>query len=121
MDEQGEINWHAAWRKELAQLQQATEEQEKAGAWHNVDSFPGAALAASALEPSMSAEQATKLLGDLHPTQRDLLWGTCLRLNRGDVEVPKSRFLTGSVPRSNAGSGEPLPTSASLDPSSSDG
>ena len=32
MDEQGEINWHAAWRKELAQLQQATEEQEKAGA-----------------------------------------------------------------------------------------
>ena len=39
MDEQGEINWHAAWRKELAQLQQATEEQEKAGAaqeWYRI-------------------------------------------------------------------------------------
>ena len=32
VDESGSINWHALWRKELAQLQQATDEQEKAGA-----------------------------------------------------------------------------------------
>ncbi|KAI0081673.1 hypothetical protein K474DRAFT_1587259 [Panus rudis PR-1116 ss-1] len=31
-DEHGNINWHAAWRKELSGLQQITEEQEKAGA-----------------------------------------------------------------------------------------
>ncbi|KAI1795134.1 hypothetical protein LXA43DRAFT_993608 [Ganoderma leucocontextum] len=32
LDERGEVNWHAQWRKELVQLQQATEEQEKVGA-----------------------------------------------------------------------------------------
>ena len=32
VDESGSINWHALWRKELAQLQQATDEQEKSGA-----------------------------------------------------------------------------------------
>ncbi|KAI0685425.1 hypothetical protein C8T65DRAFT_679374 [Cerioporus squamosus] len=32
VDDQGAINWHALWRKELSQLQQATEEQEKSGA-----------------------------------------------------------------------------------------
>lgn len=32
LDEHGQVNWHAQWRKELVQLQQATEEQEKAGA-----------------------------------------------------------------------------------------
>ena len=32
LDEHGQVNWHAQWRKELAQLQQATEEQEKSGA-----------------------------------------------------------------------------------------
>ncbi|EJF61146.1 hypothetical protein DICSQDRAFT_61352 [Dichomitus squalens LYAD-421 SS1] len=32
VDEHGQVNWHAQWRKELVNLQQATEEQEKAGA-----------------------------------------------------------------------------------------
>ncbi|GBE79640.1 hypothetical protein BKA93DRAFT_723168 [Sparassis latifolia] len=32
LDEHGNVNWHAAWLKELSQLQQLTEEQEKAGA-----------------------------------------------------------------------------------------
>ncbi len=31
-DEHGNINWHGAWRKELTNLAQLTEEQEKAGA-----------------------------------------------------------------------------------------
>ena len=39
VDEHGQVDWHAQWRKELAQLQQATEEQEKAGAdaeWYRI-------------------------------------------------------------------------------------
>ncbi|CAL1700932.1 unnamed protein product [Somion occarium] len=31
-DEHGQVNWHVAWRKELSNLTQLTEEQEKAGA-----------------------------------------------------------------------------------------
>lgn len=30
-DEHGNINWHSAWRKELANLIEATEAQEKSG------------------------------------------------------------------------------------------
>jgi len=32
VDEHGNIDWHACWKKELSQLLEVTEEQEKAGA-----------------------------------------------------------------------------------------
>jgi forkhead box protein J2/3 len=32
VDEHGNIDWHRTWKKELAQLLQVTEQQEKAGA-----------------------------------------------------------------------------------------
>lgn len=41
-DEHGNINWQAAWLKELSQLQQLTEEQQKAGAdqeWYRMMLF----------------------------------------------------------------------------------
>ncbi|KAH8105942.1 hypothetical protein BXZ70DRAFT_404545 [Cristinia sonorae] len=41
-DEHGEVNWNLAWRKELDNLQQLTEEQEKAGAdqeWYKMMLF----------------------------------------------------------------------------------
>ncbi|KAI0677144.1 hypothetical protein C8Q78DRAFT_1001363 [Trametes maxima] len=42
VDEHGQVNWHAQWRKELEQLQQLTEEQEKQGAdqeWYRIMLF----------------------------------------------------------------------------------
>ncbi|KZT12551.1 uncharacterized protein LAESUDRAFT_639845 [Laetiporus sulphureus 93-53] len=42
LDERGNVNWHAAWLKELAQLQHMTEEQQKAGAdqeWYRMMLF----------------------------------------------------------------------------------
>lgn len=42
VDEHGNVNWHTAWLKELAQLQQLTEEQQKAGAdqeWYRMMLF----------------------------------------------------------------------------------
>ncbi|CCL99437.1 uncharacterized protein FIBRA_01455 [Fibroporia radiculosa] len=42
LDEHGNVNWHAAWLKELSQLQQLTEEQQKAGAeqeWYRMMLF----------------------------------------------------------------------------------
>lgn len=42
VDEHGNINWHTAWLKELAQLQQLTDEQQKAGAdqeWYRMMLF----------------------------------------------------------------------------------
>ncbi|KAL1946911.1 hypothetical protein VTO73DRAFT_15015 [Trametes versicolor] len=42
VDESGQVIWHAQWRKELAQLQQLTEEQEKQGAdqeWYRIMLF----------------------------------------------------------------------------------
>ncbi|KAI0353556.1 hypothetical protein OH77DRAFT_1458146 [Trametes cingulata] len=42
LDEHGQVNWHSHWRKELQQLQQLTEEQEKQGAdqeWYRIMLF----------------------------------------------------------------------------------
>lgn len=121
-----EFRFRALSFREWADLLAAhppTKEQKKGneGLQHNPDTFPAAAVAASCTEPAMSEAEAGELLDALHPSQRDLLWGTCLALNRGDVDAPKSRFLTGRGPRSNGVSVGPLTGSASLDPSSSDG
>lgn len=42
IDENGNVNWHSAWMKEIGHLQQVTEQQEKAGAdqeWYRMMLF----------------------------------------------------------------------------------
>lgn len=54
VDEHGNVNWHAAWLKELNQLQQVTEEQQKAGAdqeWYRMMLFR---VRSSMLAPPMT-------------------------------------------------------------------
>jgi len=60
---------------------------------HNPDTFMAAVMAESCVDPEMTVEDATELLGEVHPSQRDELWGTCVGLNRGDAGIPKSAAL----------------------------
>ena len=81
VDEHGQVNWHAQWRKELGQLQQATEEQEKAGAdqeWYRIMLIR---LRSAMLAPSLGVNPAGEPIPPPHglPGQPP---------NPGDVQVP---------------------------------
>jgi hypothetical protein len=52
--------------------------------------FAAPAIAASAVSPAMTEEQARRLLGKLNSGQRDVLFDGALRVNIGVVDIPFS-------------------------------
>lgn len=61
---------------------------------HNPETFPPAALAASAVEPTLSVETAAEMMGELNLGQWDRLWNACLTANIGGGDGPKSAVAT---------------------------
>ena len=57
---------------------------------HNPDTFPAAVVAASAIDPEMTAEQVAALAEELGPDQFELLWSAAYEVNRGGESAPKS-------------------------------
>ncbi|MFN2636911.1 MAG: hypothetical protein ABR585_07795 [Gemmatimonadaceae bacterium] len=78
--------------KALSDLQAAhpPREGKDQGSW-NVETFGVGLLAASAVDPAMSEEQAGQLVDRLTFGQWDDLFNTMWALNRSAVDVPKSR------------------------------
>lgn len=66
-----------------------TDEQRRAGHDHNPDTFPVAAVAACAVEPSLSLQQAEKLIDVLPAGEWSKLWVTALHLNISETPHPK--------------------------------
>ncbi|KAI0921776.1 hypothetical protein AcW1_004342 [Taiwanofungus camphoratus] len=65
-DEHGNVNWHSAWLKELQQLQQLTEEQQKAGAgqeWYRMMLFR---VRSAMLAPPMNPGEPAVHIGPPH-------------------------------------------------------
>jgi hypothetical protein len=71
---------------------------------HNPETFPIAAMAASCVEPTLTVDQAQRLVALLTTSQFTHLWTKCLDANVGGLNVPKSRVpgLT-RLPRSGSG------------------
>lgn len=65
-------------------------EDKEEGGW-NGDTFPVALLAACAVEPAMSEDQAGQLVDRLTNGQWDDLFNICWALNRSSTDVPKSK------------------------------
>jgi hypothetical protein len=61
--------------------------------------YPAALVAACALEPVMSEEQAGRLFDRLNLTQRNELFGTAWRANNREVDIPF--FEAASAPAAN--------------------
>lgn len=80
-----------AWADLLA-LHPPTKEQTAANARidHNPETFPGAAIAASCVDPVMTVEQVGRLEEALNLAQFDKLWAACLEANVGAFDSPKS-------------------------------
>lgn len=77
-----------------AQLKAAAE---KSTSWrdrvtldHNPDTFPAALVAACAVEPEMTVEQADQLADAFGPDQFEMLYRTALEVNHGGNDNPKS-------------------------------
>ncbi len=85
---------------------------------YNPETFPFAAIAASSLEPKLTAEQAKRMEERFKPTDFDMIWGTVLRANIEVSAAPKS-VLAGAVLLRNAGSSTTAPRKASRGRSSS--
>ncbi|KAI9066753.1 hypothetical protein FKP32DRAFT_1601553 [Trametes sanguinea] len=67
LDEHGQVNWHAQWRKELQQLQQLTEEQEKQGAdqeWYRIMLFR---VRSAMMAPPMNPGEPVPNMGTAPP------------------------------------------------------
>lgn len=86
---------------------------------HNPDTFPIAAIAASAAEPAMTEDEVRRLEQALNNSQFDALWAHCLEANIGGLQAPKS-VAAGTILRANAASASTAAREGSLDQSSSD-
>jgi hypothetical protein len=87
---------------------------------HDPESFPVAAVAASAQIPELTLDQVVRLRSKLQFTQWQRLWGAVLEANLGLATAPKS-LLAGVVLRQNGGSGTTPARKGSPAASSSDG
>jgi hypothetical protein len=88
-----------AWRDLLA-AHPPTEEDKKAGADFNRESFPQAAMAASCVAPTGATEKDFQALADgnaIGDPQWNQLWLTCRDANVGGAEVPLSVSAFGLV------------------------
>lgn len=82
-----------AWTKLLA-LHLPSDEQREQGLDHDPATFPAAAVAASAVEPTMSVETAQAMDKALNIAQWNRLWSAVLTANLGGGESPKSAMAT---------------------------
>jgi hypothetical protein len=105
-----------AWA-DLMKAHPPTKEQAKERLDHNPDSFPVAAIAASAIEPEISLDAAQRLERVLNDSQFNTVWAACLKANIGGVDVPKSR-AAGLILRVNGASATTAALMESLDQSS---
>jgi hypothetical protein len=79
------------WRKMVAD-HPPTDTQRAEGADFNVDTFPFEAMAASLVDPAMTADQVRELEEHLDEVQFSTLWSACIRANvGGGVTRPESR------------------------------
>ena len=67
---------------------------------HNPDTFRPALISACSIEPELSVQEANDLEDELPPDQLDLLYQTCLALNRQGNQPPKS-LPAGAIRRLN--------------------
>lgn len=79
------------------------------GVDHNPETFPFAAVAASCADPVMTVEQVHQLVEPFSLVQWEGLWHTCLLVNRGGDQAPKS-LMAGGLIRHLNGSSVPQPT-----------
>ncbi|HXH57723.1 hypothetical protein [Iamia sp.] len=105
-----------AW-SDLIRQHPPSEDQRKAGLDHNVDTFPQAAIAASAVAPTLTGDDVDWLWSTLTEGQRSLLWVACHKVNRG-LSGPKAQpsrtvSLLASGPRSTTQPPEESPTAPS--------
>lgn len=84
---------------------------------HNPETFPIAALAASAIDPVITVDAARRLEAALNTAQFQLLWQAVLDVNVGGGGLPKSR-TAGLILRASGGSVTTAAPEESLDPSS---
>mgnify|MGYP001152550309 CR=1 FL=1 len=87
------IRLRALPRRQWSDLLARPEHQprkEDAPADYNRETFPVAALAACAVAPKMTVEQAGRLVDRLSQGQWDRLWLAILNLNKGEANVPFS-------------------------------
>jgi hypothetical protein len=108
-----------AWSDLLAQHPPTAEQRQHGRADFNADTFPAAAVAACALEPTISWTAAVRLEAALNSSQFDLLWGAVIDVNVGGVTSPKS-FIAGRTRRPNGGSATTAAPEESLAASSLD-
>jgi hypothetical protein len=105
-----------AWRDLLSQ--HPPRKQDKADQLDfNPETFPVAAIAACALEPAMTAEQASLLEDRLPLGQFQKLWGAVLDVNLGVSDTPKSVLAT-AILRMNGASSTSAASAASPEASS---
>lgn len=97
-----------------------TKEQlkEDPGRPFNPETFPKAAMAASASGPAMTLEQVERLEATLPQASFDMLWIKCIEANAGGGESPKSQ-AAGMILRRNGGYGTTAASEGSLAQSSS--
>lgn len=104
----------------LIRLHAPTREQRAQGFDNDPDTFPTAAVAACAVEPKISEDQARQLRDTLHQAEWNKLWIAVLLLNTEETPTPKlgaaTAALLASAPSSTPASGE-----GSLAEPSSDG
>lgn len=85
-----------------AQLKAHQEAQEGVPRWqrttldHNPDTFNPALIAACAVEPELTVEEADALADDLSPVEYNLILSTCLKLNREPLD-PKASLEVGLI------------------------
>lgn len=97
-----------------------TEADREVGLEFNGRTFPVAAIAASAVEPKMSVEQAQQLFTRLNFGQWRVLWGGCLAANVEGTDVPFSAAASAVLRGSEMKSERPT-TTGLLEASSSVG
>lgn len=88
-----------AWRDLLGKYP-PRDSDKRNGLDHNPEKFPGAAIAASAVSPTLTIDQVNELDERLNLGQFDRLWAACLEANLDAGEDPKS--VAGSILRANA-------------------
>lgn len=86
------------WTKLLAEHPPSAEHREL-GSDHDPETFPPAAVAASAVDPILSIETASVMFNELNISQWNRLWSACLAANLGGGESPKSAVATAVLKR----------------------
>lgn len=92
-----------AWADLLAAHAPTPEQRQTGRAEFNPETFPAAAIAASAIDPEISPPAAARLEAALNSSQFDLLWGAVLDVNIGGLQSPKS-VVAGRIRRPNGAS-----------------